>query len=263
MDKILYSPGEAVSRVFTTRNPATGAATAATGTPTAVLYRNKVATAVTVTVALITSNLYSLDFTLPSGGSAYTVGDDIFIYLSATIAGVADSAILFEGKIGYQVTRDTSGRVQVQSGTSTGQIALSSGAVTAGTVIDKTGYSLSVTPPTAAATATAVRSELTTELGRIDAAVSTRSTYAGGDTSGVTTLLTRVPDGAIAAVKVQTDKLTDVTASQLEIALKQFTNRVTVASNVLTVYDDDGTTILESFTLTPISGNAGYSERTP
>ena len=46
--------------------------------------------------------------------------------------------------------------------------------------------------PSAATNASAVRTELTTELGRIDAAVSTRSTYAGGDTSGTTTLLSRV-----------------------------------------------------------------------
>lgn len=48
------------------------------------------------------------------------------------------------------------------------------------------------TPPTAAANATAVRSELTTELARIDAAVSSRSTYAGADTAGTTTLLSRI-----------------------------------------------------------------------
>lgn len=46
--------------------------------------------------------------------------------------------------------------------------------------------------PTAAAVASQVRAELAVELGRLDAAVSTRSTYAGGDTSGTTTLLTRI-----------------------------------------------------------------------
>ncbi len=47
-------------------------------------------------------------------------------------------------------------------------------------------------PPAAAVNATAVRTELTTELGRIDAAISTRSTYAGANTAGTTTLLTEV-----------------------------------------------------------------------
>jgi hypothetical protein len=44
-------------------------------------------------------------------------------------------------------------------GSGTGQIALASGAVTAGTVSDKTGYSLATAPPTAAAIATQVWSE--------------------------------------------------------------------------------------------------------
>lgn len=46
--------------------------------------------------------------------------------------------------------------------------------------------------PTATENASQVRTELTTELGRIDAAISTRSTYAGADTSGTTTLLSRL-----------------------------------------------------------------------
>jgi hypothetical protein len=46
--------------------------------------------------------------------------------------------------------------------------------------------------PTAADNAAAVRTNLTTELGRLDAAVSTRSTYAGADTAGTATLLGRI-----------------------------------------------------------------------
>jgi hypothetical protein len=82
-------------------------------------------------------------------------------------------------------------------------------------------------------------------LSRIDAAISTRSTYAGADTAGTTTLLTRIPGtvaaqtgdsyarlgapaGAshaadvaavkvdTAAVKVQTDKLTFTVANQID-----------------------------------------------
>lgn len=45
---------------------------------------------------------------------------------------------------------------------------------------------------TLAAIASAVRTELTTELARIDAAISSRSTYAGADTAGTTTLLSRL-----------------------------------------------------------------------
>lgn len=45
---------------------------------------------------------------------------------------------------------------------------------------------------TLAAIATAIRTELTTELARIDATISSRSTYAGSDTPGTTTLLSRL-----------------------------------------------------------------------
>lgn len=87
------------------------------------------------------------------------------------------------------------------------------GAVTAGTVGDKTGYSLSQAFPAnfsalaitgGGAVTAGDTSGTTTLLGRLtstraslldnlDAAISTRSTYAGGDSSGVTTLLTRLP----------------------------------------------------------------------
>jgi hypothetical protein len=49
--------------------------------------------------------------------------------------------------------------------------------------------------PSAATNASAVRTELATELGRIDTTVSSRSTYAGADTSGTTTLLSRLTSG--------------------------------------------------------------------
>ena len=45
-------------------------------------------------------------------------------------------------------------------------------------------------PPTALANAAAVRTELTTELGRIDTAISTRSTFAGGAVASVTAPVT-------------------------------------------------------------------------
>ncbi len=70
---------------------------------------------------------------------------------------------------------------------------------------DKTGFSLSTAPPTAAQIATIIWTDgtgtsdftISGSIGKriaddLDAAVSTRSTYAGGDTSGTTTLLSRV-----------------------------------------------------------------------
>ncbi len=62
----------------------------------------------------------------------------------------------------------------ITAGTGTAQISLSSGQTTVATNNDKTGYSLTTTPPTAATIASAVRTELNTELGRIDVSTSTR-----------------------------------------------------------------------------------------
>lgn len=59
----------------------------------------------------------------------------------------------------------------------TGAVGSVASPVTVGTNNDKTGYALSVTPPTAAQNATAVRTELATELGRIDAPISGASTF--------------------------------------------------------------------------------------
>lgn len=68
--------------------------------------------------------------------------------------------------------------------------------------------------PTAVANAAQVRTNLTVELGRIDAAISTRSTYAGGDTSGVTTLLSRIASAlTITAGKVDVNDKTGFSLS--------------------------------------------------
>lgn len=96
-----------------------------------------------------------------------------------------------------QTARDIGASVLLSSGTGTGQVSLSSGTVTVGTNNDKTGYGLS----SAAVQAIwdALTSALTTvgSIGKrladnVDVATSTRSTYAGADTAGTTTLLSRI-----------------------------------------------------------------------
>jgi hypothetical protein len=79
----------------------------------------------------------------------------------------------------------------------TGAVGSVTSGVTVTTNNDKTGYSLSTAPPTAAQ----VRAEMdsnSVKLANLDAAVSTRSTYAGADTSGTATLLSRIA-GTLAA----------------------------------------------------------------
>ena len=49
----------------------------------------------------------------------------------------------------YALDTDANGRMRIVDGTGAGELDTNAGAVTAGTVSDKTGYSLTVTPPTA------------------------------------------------------------------------------------------------------------------
>lgn len=80
------------------------------------------------------------------------------------------------------------------AGTYTVVMLLGGAAVAMGVLVwDGAAEAQAPEAPTAAANAAAVRSELAAELALVDAAVSTRSTYAGADTAGVTTLLGRVP----------------------------------------------------------------------
>ena len=94
-------------------------------------------------------------------------------------------------------------------GSVTGNVGGSVNSVATGVTVttnnDKTGYSLSVAPPTSSQIATAIWTDLLTStdfstassVGNliktyVDAAISSRSTYAGGDTAGTGTLLARL-----------------------------------------------------------------------
>ncbi len=85
--------------------------------------------------------------------------------------------------------------------------------------------------PTAAANASATRTELATELARIDAAISSRSTYAGADTSGTTTLLARVPAAVMLASSYSTPPSAAANASATRTELATELARVDVATS--------------------------------
>ncbi len=107
------------------------------------------------------------------------------------------------------------------------------GSVTAGTVSDKSGYSLSTPPPTATAIASQVRTELTTELARIDVATSTRLA-SGSYTS---------PDNAsIAAIKAKTDTIPSWPTNFASLAI-DVTGRVTIGTNA----DKTGYSLSQAF----------------
>jgi len=88
-------PSQAVSITFRTKN-IDGELADATGTPTAVLYRNGVATSVTVTVASITGNgRYSASWT----NAGYATSDQLEVEVTATIGGRAYTSKIWSDSV--------------------------------------------------------------------------------------------------------------------------------------------------------------------
>lgn len=147
--------GQSITKVFTTRVFSTGVATNADSLPTGTLYVNGTADAASVTVTNITTGIYKAAVTLPT----LAVGDVVDLRIAATVSSVADTEVIWS---------DTKDLVIDASG-----------------LADATAVKLG---PSGSATAQTAR-----DLGaNIDAAISTRSTYAGADTAGTTTLLSRL-----------------------------------------------------------------------
>ena len=154
-----YKPGDTFHGEFTTCNAATGAAQNADTTPSATATRNGTDDAgFTLTVTNLDTGRYKVSGVIPA---AYVRGDSVQISVAATVGGVAGKAVI------------------------------------AAFVLDsKRIGDLNDAP--AAPTAVQVRQEMdanSTRLANLDAAVSSRSTYAGADTPGTTTLLARLTAG--------------------------------------------------------------------
>lgn len=154
----------------------------------------------------------NLDATVSSRGTSTYAGGDTSgttTLLSRVTSGRATNLDNLDAAITSRSTYaggDTSGTTTLLTRLPSA-ITLTSGKVD---INDKTGFSLSTAPPTAAAIATSVWQDLTSgsdftttsSIGKlfttdIDAAISSRgtSTYAGADTSGTTTLLSRLTSG--------------------------------------------------------------------
>lgn len=89
------TPSQSVSVAFRTKN-ASGALVAASGTPTAVLYRNGAATAVVVTVSAIAGlGRYSVSWT----NAGYAVSDQLSIEVTATISGLPYTSVIWVGAV--------------------------------------------------------------------------------------------------------------------------------------------------------------------
>jgi len=107
-----------------------------------------------------------------------------------------------------------------------------------------------VAPPSAVANAAAVRAELTTELARVDAAISTRATPAQVNTEVVDALnidtYAEPGQGAPAA--------TTSLAAKLNYLYKAWRNKKTQTSSQLSLFNDAGDTVDQKSTITDVSG---------
>ena len=85
--------GDLVTMVFTTTNPATGAAADADSLPTGALWVDGVANAATVTIADATgTGRYTFEVTMPT----LTAGQRVQMVVDATIGGVACAGVVWE-----------------------------------------------------------------------------------------------------------------------------------------------------------------------
>jgi len=158
---------------FTTRNFSTGAPYTLAGTPVISIYEEnnltQITAGVTLTVDYDTVTGLNSVAVAATSGNGYSVGKT---YAAVITTGTVNSVSVVgevvdqfeivptESVTGYpkvdtaylagtaQTARDIGASVLLSAGTGTGQISLTSGAVTAGTVSDKTGYSISGTKTT-------------------------------------------------------------------------------------------------------------------
>jgi hypothetical protein len=217
-----YVKGTTVFVPFNTAGASGGSITIATN-GTAKAFINGSTTALTAGVTFVEDHggiVGRHGITVDTTGASFTTGSDVDVALDAsTIDGQVINA--WVGK--FSVARTSSVAAQVWA-------ILTSTLTTAGTIgrllVDNINATISsrmatftyTAPDTAAATAAAVRTNLTTELGRIDVATSTRLATAG---------YTAPPTADITAIKVKTDSLTFTVAGIVDSNALRINSAVT------------------------------------
>lgn len=270
----IVKTGQAVTAVFTTAAPTTGAATNADSLPTGVLYVNGTANGATVTVTNITTGRYKAAVTLPS----LAAGDVVDIHIAATVGGVVGGGVVWSAvgdtnRISDSTpqTGDSFARIpgvlqtKAEADTAHGLLA------TAAALAALNNLSSAQAQTAAAAALTAydppTQAELTAGLAAADdavlAAIAARPSVADF-WSGITATAARfIADHTLrrswasAAVSADGDALS---FRSLLGAVAKLVNRVGISGATLTVYQDDDTTALGTQTVTsdaaaePITG---------
>lgn len=226
---------QAVTVLFTTQNPTTGAAADATGTPTGTLYVNGTANGATVTVTNITTGVYKAALTLPS----LTAGDVVSLRIAATVASVAGEAVVWQDTTTAIVADEVWDEAAAGHAT-----AGTFGQIVSGTATLVTSISSAMTTLTnrvGAWTGTGVN----TVLGAFKAALSKTATLPTdiGGTFDPAADSTEAISEAVAAVKVDTAAILEDTGTTLPGLFAASGATVTVISAVnggtITVYVAD------------------------
>jgi hypothetical protein len=132
-----FKPSDPYSKEFVTSSPTTGAATNADATPVATADLDGSGTgAMALTVTNLDTGRYKVTGTIPAGRVR---GDVLNVSVVATVGGVAGKAIVDTQVLDSKRVGDLN-----DSAYAGGAVASVTAPVTAGTVTDKTGYSLAV-----------------------------------------------------------------------------------------------------------------------
>lgn len=193
----IVKTGQAVTAVFATSSPVTGAATSADSTPTGTLYVNGTADAATVTVTNITTGRYKAAVTLPT----LAAGDVVDIHIAATVGGIAGGGVVWSAAADTKRLSDTlSADVVAISGDSAAADNLEAAA-------DGSGYNLGGGSVVAASVSGAVGS-VTGAVGSVTGAVGSVTGNVGGNVVGsvgsVTGAVGSVGAGGITAASIAT-----------------------------------------------------------
>ena len=182
-----YKPSDQYVKRFATSNPTTAAAADADALPTATAALAGTGSgAMTLTVSHVSLGLYEITGTIPS---TRVKGDVLNVSVAATVAGVAGVGVVDNQVLDSKRTGDLN---DVGGVAQTGDSFARLGApITASVVADIQTRSTYAGGDTAGTTSllallTAVRAA---KLDNLDALISSRSTYAGADTAGTTSLL--------------------------------------------------------------------------
>lgn len=218
--KILHVGGT-LYWVIRTRNPDTEVLKDADSTPTVAVRKNgaSVGDSVTITKRSATTGIYDCSYN-PAGE---VEGDEFTIEESATVTGTTTSSATYANSWEFTV-------IAVERGTD--------GANT-------------TTPPTAAANATAVRSELATELARIDVATSTRlasASYSAPPSAG--TIADAVWDEA---------QVDHTSTGSFGAAIGSLSAGTGSGARTVTVTVNDGTTVLQNARVRLTNGAETYT----